>query len=76
MTIHLDDDNGTAFFVSLGKKKHVWKVNRKGGVFIMYLHPSLDCVQSEKRLKQNKEYCCLVLFVWVHNLSSEAKTRI
>ena len=41
----------------------------------MYLHPSLDCVQSEKRLKQNKEYC-LVLFVWVHNLSSEAKTRI
>jgi len=39
----------------------------------MYPHPSLDCVQSEKkRLKQNKEYC----LVWVHNLSSEAKTRI
>ena len=63
----------SALFVSLEKKLDFGKVNRKGGVlYCMYLHPSLDCVQSEKRLKQNKEYC----LVWVHNLSSEAKTRI
>ena len=54
VTIHLDDNNGRfrAFCILRKKKLDFGKVNRKGGVlYCMYLHPSLDCVQSEKKIK-------------------------
>ena len=42
----------SALFVSLEKKLDFGKVNQKGGVlYCMYLHPTLDCVQSEKKIK-------------------------